>query len=141
MPAWSSVSPEKVATPLWAVTVSVPPRVAPPGLFASATVTVPLNELSHVARAVLGGDGQAEAGPGGDAAGRLRRHRQVALGRLDFEGADVDGAVDDPREAGATLVGGQGLAGGGIDGQGVAAGVDGGAAGQEGDGLGRSAVV
>ena len=31
------------------------------------------------------------------------------LGRLDFEGADVDGAVDDPREAGAALVGGQGL--------------------------------
>ena len=39
-----SVSPEKVATPLDAVTVSVPPRVAPPGLLASATVTVPLKE-------------------------------------------------------------------------------------------------
>ena len=46
MPALSSVRPEKVATPLWAVAVSVPPRVAPPGLFDSATVTVPLNEVS-----------------------------------------------------------------------------------------------
>ena len=41
MPGWSSVRPEKVATPLWAVTVSVPPRVAPPGLFKRATVTLP----------------------------------------------------------------------------------------------------
>ena len=39
-----SVSPENVATPLDAVAVSVPPRVPPPGLFASATVTVPLND-------------------------------------------------------------------------------------------------
>ena len=62
-------------------------------------------------------------------------------GTLNLVGADIDRAVDDPREAGAALVGGQGLAGGGIDGQGVAAGVDGGAAGQEGDGLGRPAVV
>ena len=38
------VSPENVATPLDAVTDSVPPSVAPPGLFASATVTVPLKE-------------------------------------------------------------------------------------------------
>ena len=37
---------ENVATPLDAVAVSVPPSVAPPGLFASATVTVPLNEVS-----------------------------------------------------------------------------------------------
>ena len=62
MPALSSVSPEKVATPFWAVAVSVPPRVAPPGLLSSATVTVPLKEVVHVARAILGGDGQAEAG-------------------------------------------------------------------------------
>ena len=40
-----SVSPEKVATPPDAVTVSVPPSVAPPGLLASATVTVPLKEV------------------------------------------------------------------------------------------------
>ena len=48
MPAWSSVSPVKLATPSWAVTVSVPPRVPPPGLFNSATVTVPLNALSKL---------------------------------------------------------------------------------------------
>ena len=35
-----------MATPFWAVAVSVPPRVAPPGLLSSATVTVPLNEVS-----------------------------------------------------------------------------------------------
>ena len=35
-----SVSPEKVATPPVAVTVSVPPSVAPPGLLNSATVKV-----------------------------------------------------------------------------------------------------
>src|SRR5208337_3457212 len=58
---------------------------------------------------------------------------------LDFVGADVHRAVDDSREA--ALVGGQGLARGGIDGEGVAAGVDGGTAGHEGDGLSRSAVV
>ena len=40
-----SVSPENVATPLAAVAVSVPPKVALPGLFASATVTVPSNEV------------------------------------------------------------------------------------------------
>ena len=60
---------------------------------------------------------------------------------VELVGADVDRAVDDPRESGAALIGGQGLAGGGIDGQGVAARVDGRAAGQEGDGLGRPAVV
>ena len=57
-----SVSPENVATPPDAVTVSVPPSVAPPGLLASATVTVPLKEVIEVARAVLGLDRQAEAG-------------------------------------------------------------------------------
>ena len=43
-PTWSRVNPAKVATPLFAVTESVPPSVAPSGLFASATVTTPLNE-------------------------------------------------------------------------------------------------
>ncbi len=42
------VSPEKVATPPEAVAVNVPPRVAPPGLLARATVTVPLNEESRL---------------------------------------------------------------------------------------------
>ena len=42
----SSVSPENVATPSVAVAVSVPPSVAPPGLFASTTVTVPLKEVT-----------------------------------------------------------------------------------------------
>ena len=50
-------------------------------------------------------------------------------------------AVDDPDESGAALIGGQGLTGGGIDGQGVAPLVDGRAAGEEGDGLGRPAVI
>ena len=43
-----SVSPEKVATPPDAVTESVPPSVAPPGLLASATVTVPLKDESRL---------------------------------------------------------------------------------------------
>ena len=60
---------------------------------------------------------------------------------LDLVGADVHRAVDDPDKSGAALIGGQGLSGRGIDGQGVASGVDGGAAGQEGDGLGRPAVI
>ena len=70
---------------------------------------------------------------------RRRRHR-LASGEI-LVGADVDRAVDNPDESGTALIGGQGFAGGGIDGQGVAALVDGGAAGQEGDGLGRAAVI
>ena len=66
-----SVRPEKVATPWLAVTESVPPSVAPPGLFASATVTVPLNDEIEVARGVLGLDRQAEGGARGDAGRRL----------------------------------------------------------------------
>ena len=41
MPGWLRVRSEKVATPLTTVAVRVPPRVAPPGLFPRATVTVP----------------------------------------------------------------------------------------------------
>ena len=37
-----------MATPSEAAAVSVPPRVAPPGLLASATVTVPSNEESRL---------------------------------------------------------------------------------------------
>ena len=59
---------------------------------------------------------------------------------LELVGTDIDDPVDDARESGAALVGRQGLTGGGIHGQGVAPGVDGGAAGQEGDGLGGPAV-
>src|SRR5262249_36024199 len=40
-PTVSSVNPVNVATPPWAVTPSVPPSVAPPGLFSSATATLP----------------------------------------------------------------------------------------------------
>ena len=83
-----SVSPENVATPPDAVTVSVPPSVAPPGLFASATVTVPLKEVIEVARAVLGLDRQAEAAARGDAGRRLLRHHQLRRG----EGDDADRA-------------------------------------------------
>ncbi len=46
MPALFRVKPEKVATPLLAVMVSVPPRVLPPGLLASATFTLPLKVRS-----------------------------------------------------------------------------------------------
>ncbi len=42
MPVLSSVRGEKLATPFTAATVVVPPRVAPPGLVASATVTLPV---------------------------------------------------------------------------------------------------
>src|SRR5262249_55644596 len=42
------VRSEKVATPWLAVTVSMPPSVAPPGLLASDTVTVPLKEESRL---------------------------------------------------------------------------------------------
>lgn len=44
--AFVSDRPEKVATPLVATTVRVPPRVVPPGLLARASVTVPLEEGS-----------------------------------------------------------------------------------------------
>ncbi len=40
------VRPSKTATPSLAVTVSVPPSVAPVGLLASAMVTVPLKDGS-----------------------------------------------------------------------------------------------
>ena len=57
--------------------------------------------------------------------------------RRPLESPDVHGAVDDPREAGTALVGGQGV----LVGQGIAARVDGRAAGQERDGLRRPSVV
>ena len=50
---------------------------------------------------------------------------------MDFVGADVHCAIYDPGESCATLISGQGLLGGGIDGQGVAALVDGRAVGDE----------
>ena len=80
------VSPEKVATPSDAVAVSVPPKVPPPGLFASATVTVPLNEVIGIARAVLGLDRQTEGAACGDAGRRLLRHHQLRCG----QGGDAD---------------------------------------------------
>ena len=46
VPALLRVRPEKVATPLTAVAVTVPPSAAAPGLFASARVTVPANEVA-----------------------------------------------------------------------------------------------
>ena len=57
-----------------------------------------------------------------------------------FVGADVDRAADDAREACAALVGGQRLIGG-VEGEGVRAGVDGRAAGDEAMGQGRAAVI
>ena len=46
MPAWFNFSPENVATPSTAVALSVPPRVAPSGLLASATATLPLKDVT-----------------------------------------------------------------------------------------------
>ena len=46
MPTLFSVKPEKVATPLEAVAVRVPPSAAPEGLFARATVTEPSNDAA-----------------------------------------------------------------------------------------------
>jgi hypothetical protein len=85
-----------------------------------------------VAVGVQGGDGDVEGHAGGDA-GRgtdLESRRRAGLG---LEGADVDGAAHDAGEAGAALVP--------LRGAGVVAGVEGGAAGQERDGLRRAAVV
>ena len=95
-----SVSPENVATPLVAVTVSVPPSVAPPGLFASATVTVPLKEDLDVARAIVDLNRQAESRARGETGGRLLRHHQLPGDRwvaqeperLDADSRGVEGA-------------------------------------------------
>src|SRR5262249_22151154 len=57
-----------------------------------------------------------------------------------LEGADVDGEGLDAREAGAALVGGNGLAVL-VLGEGVVGVVDGGTAGEQGVGLGGAAVV
>ena len=42
------VTPVNVATPLTAVAVSVPPNVAPPGLAASASVTLPVKLVARL---------------------------------------------------------------------------------------------
>ena len=60
--------------------------------------------------------------------------------RLGLVGADVHSAAGDTGERHTALVGGQGLAVAGIDSQGVAAGVDRRAAGEQGHGRGRPAV-
>src|SRR5205085_8270813 len=61
-------------------------------------------------------------------------------GARGFVGADVDRAADDAREACAALVGDERLAGG-VEGQRVRARIVGRAAGDEGVGQGRAAVV
>ena len=80
------VSPEKVATPLEAVAVSVPPSVAPPGLLASATVTVPSNEVMGLPELFSAVDRQTEAAARGDAGRRLLRHHQLRR----RQGGDAD---------------------------------------------------
>ena len=75
-----SVSPEKVATPPDAVTVSVPPSVAPPGLSRQRHRHRAVEGGDQVARAVLGLDRQAEAAAGGHTGRRLLGHDQVRDG-------------------------------------------------------------
>ena len=71
MPAMLMVRPVKVATPLTAVTVTVPPSMAPLVPPDRASVTEPCVGRGDVARAVLGSDGEAEGGVRGDAGGGL----------------------------------------------------------------------
>ena len=117
----------------------MPPRLAP-GIGGQRHGDGAVEGSIHVAGTVLGLYRQDEGTGGGDGGRWLGRHHQRGRG-LDFEGADVDGAVYDPRETGAALVSGQGLLGGGIDGQGIVALVDGRAAVDELDGLGRAAII
>ena len=74
-------------------------------------------------------------------AGRQLRRRRADRQRVSCLKADgLFGPEADPGEAGSALIGGEGVALR-IDGQCVAAGVDGGAAGLEGDRLGGPAVL
>ena len=119
-----SDSPENVATPLEAVTESVPPRVALPGLLASATVTVPSNEVIEIARAVLGLDRQAESGARGDAGRRLLGHHQLDRG----QGGDADrvgpGSVNQRLPSGPVVIHRVGTGRDGVLGDGVGRRVD-----------------
>ena len=85
-----SVSPEKVATPPDAVTVSVPPSVGPAGVVRQRHRHRAVEGGDEVARAVLGLDRQAEGAAGGDAGRRLLGHHQVVL--------DVGSSVTTPIE-------------------------------------------
>ena len=62
MPALSSVSPEKVATPFWAVDAQRAAEGGTAGVVRQRHGDGAVEGGVHVARAVLGGDGQAEAG-------------------------------------------------------------------------------
>ena len=46
LPTSFRVSPENVASPLTVAALSVPPRMAPPGLLDRPTVRLPANEVS-----------------------------------------------------------------------------------------------
>ena len=70
------VKPEKVATPLTVLAVSVPPKPAPPGLLARASVTLPVNVgsmLPHTSSAAT----STRSCAGRDRARRLAYHRQL----------------------------------------------------------------
>ena len=109
---------------------------APPGLLYSATVTVPLQEVSTLPERSSAVTVRPKPVPAVTLTGGCASPRTPGL---DFERPDIDGTVDDPREPSpADRWSGVAL---GIDGQCVAPVVDRGAAGQEGDGLGRPAVV
>ena len=123
-----------------AVAVSVPPRVAPPGLISSPTVTVPSNELSTLpdlssAVTVKPKPVPAVMLPGGWVVTATWLVAWTSKAPMSTVPLTIT------REARTTLIGGQGQSCRGIDCQGDAAGVDGRAARQQGDGLGRSAIV
>ncbi len=84
-----SVSPEKVATPLEAVAVSVPPRVAPPGLLASATVTVPLKVVMGLPELSSAWTVRPKVLPAVTLEGGCWRHHQLRGG----QGRDADRVV------------------------------------------------
>ena len=101
-------------------------------------------ELDHAPGSICVGVGLGDAVEQvaravGSRAGIARQVDEIAGGVARFEGPDVHGVVDDPREAEAALVGGQRVKIG-IDGERVTAGVNGGTAGQEGDRLSWAAI-
>ena len=103
-------------------------------------------ELDHAAGGVRVCVGLLDAVDQVARVARARAGVGEAVDRESLRGAqlvspDIHGAVHSPRESGAALVGGEGLAGGGVDGQAYAAGIDRRAAWLQGDGLGGAAVA
>ena len=87
-----SVSPENVATPWLAVTVSVPPSVAPAGSFASATVTVPSKDDSRLPELSSASTVRPKGVPAARLAGGLLRDHQLAGDRRVAQQPECGGA-------------------------------------------------